>query len=317
MFVKLSLKIPDPTPCVEKNEVILRHYSGWTLCRRPKDSAEPRGGRENCHYESLDQMKPYTSYTALKWWYKKKTRVDFILHILHPFLEHQPWMSMIFSFGKPMGFSTSLSQAVRRSWEHLWKVFIKTWLRIKPIDDDDDDDDDEEIWLGIDWLYMFEKYLFLSISINFSNYLWTHLSPSISLSIYLAISIYAYLSTFWSICVFICLSIHVSYLSTYLIIGTWNPQFWWNWGEGTPSKDAEGWLPDNCPADLLCQCDTDAKILGDRPSIHQYLQSVMNIPDPRFSIDQHSPTIPTIIETDLNLHKLFPEAEATTKVTKA
>ena len=52
MSVKLSLKIPDPTPCVEKNEVILRHYSGWTLCRRPKDSAELRGGRENCHYES-------------------------------------------------------------------------------------------------------------------------------------------------------------------------------------------------------------------------------------------------------------------------
>ena len=162
---------------------------------------------------------------------------------------------------------------------------------------------------------MFEKYLFLSISINFSNYLRTHLSPSISLSIYLAISIYAYLSTFWSICVFICLSIHVIFIdlpnywhlkAAVLMKLRWGNSFQRCWRMAPRQLSRRPALP-----------DTDAKIWGDRPSIHQYLQSVMNIPDLRFSIHNTYITIPPTIETDLKLHKLFPEAEATTKVTKA
>ena len=162
--------------------------------------------------------------------------------------------------------------------------------------------------LGIDWLYMFEKYLFLSISINFSNYLRTHLSPSISLSNYLAISIYAYLSTFWSICVFICLSIHVSYLSTYLIIGNWNPQFWWNLGEGTPSKDAEGWLPDNCPADLLCPIPMPRSWAIGHQSTNIYSRSWTSQIQGFLPTSIHQPyiTIPTIIETDLKTPQALP-----------
>ena len=144
--------------------------------------------------------------------------------------------------------------------------------------------------LGIDWLYMFEKYLFLSISINFSNYLRTHLSPSISLSNYLAISIYAYLSTF-----LVDLCIHLSIYSRIIFIDLPN---YWQLKPAVLMKLRWGNSFQRCwrmaPRQLSRRPalhDTDAKILGDRPSIHQYLQSVMNIPDPRFSTHQHSPTI--------------------------
>ena len=158
------------------------------------------------------------------------------------------------------------------------------------------------------------------ISIHLYQFLQLPSNPSLSLYIFVYLSSYLYLR----------LSLYLSgrsvyssvYLFTYHI---YRPNYWHlkpavlmklRWG----NSFQRCWRM--APRQLSRRPalhDTDAKILGDRPSIHQYLQSVMNIPDlqdPRFSIHQHSPTIPTIptiIETDLKLHKLFTEAEATTK----